>query len=438
VLYTFDPRGLASFFLTAVDVCSSCAGRGGPRKIGAAEAQRQAVYRASQRSLDQLAQDTGGIFFHDDNDLSQGLAKALDDMSSYYLIGYQPQRTDFDEVRGAPQFHKIEVKVLRAGLQVRSRNGFVGVPDPPAVTEEAGRKSAKDELQRALFSPFHANGFPVHLSAFYSAATAKNPKTGRRPTLLRVMLAIDARGLKFNDAPDGRKQLDLDIAAAAYGANNAVVASSDRTFRVAMTPDEMNQTAASGLVYNFEIGIAKPGPYQLRVAAWDANAERTGSATTFVEIPDFNRAGIALSSVQLYDSDAKRNEELTRAGVIGAGSTVTRVFASGAVLKYDYTVYGLAIDPQTGKPKVDVAVRLFRGPEQIYTGQPITLAVPEGNSTAAVHAAGEIKLPATLPPGDYALALNVNDRLEKKPSQGADQWVDFTLVKQAGIRGGLR
>jgi hypothetical protein len=47
-------------------------------------------------------------------------------------------------------------------------------------------------------------------------------------------------------------------------------------------------------------------------------------------------------------------------------------------------------------------------------------------------------LPATLPPGDYALALNVNDRLEKKPSQGADQWVDFTLVKQAGIRGGLR
>jgi hypothetical protein len=43
--------------------------------------------------------------------------------------------------------------------------------------------------------------------------------------------------------------------------------------------------------------------------------------------------------------------------------------------------------------------------------------------------AGEITLPATLPPGDYTLELSVNDLLEKKQSQGAAQWVDFTLVK---------
>jgi 5-hydroxyisourate hydrolase-like protein (transthyretin family) len=333
-------------------------------------------------------------------------------------------------VRGLPKFHKIEVKVLRPGLQVRSRNGFVGVPDPPAVLENTASKSGKEELRKALFSPFHANGFPVHLSAFYSAATAKDPKTGRRPTLLRAMLAIDARGLKFNDTPDGGKQLDLDIVAAAYGANNEVVASSDRTFRPAMTPEEMNQTVASGLVYNFEIGIPKPGPYQLRVAAWDANAELAGSASTFVEIPDFNQAGMTLSSLQLYDSDAKGNEELARAGVLGAGSAVTRVFASGATLEYDCMVYGALLDGQTGKPKLDVAVNLFRGPEQIYTGQPIALAIADGNSTAAVHAAGEIKLPATLPPGDYALELNVYDRLEKSKPQPAEQFVDFTLAKQ--------
>jgi hypothetical protein len=246
------------------------------------------------------------------------------------------------------------------------------------------------------------------------------------------MLAIDARGPKFSDTPDGRKQLNLDIVAAAYGANNEVVASSDRTFSVPMTPEEMNQTVASGLLYNFEIEIPKPGPYQLRVAAWDANAQEAGSASTFVEIPDFNRAGIALSSVQLYDSDAKRNEKLTRAGVLGAGSPVTRVFASGAVLKYDYTVYGALFDGQTGKPKLDVTVNLFRGPEQIYSGQPIALAIADGNSTTAVHGAGEIKLPVTLPPGDYALELNVTDRLERKQSQAAAQaaqWVDFTLVR---------
>jgi hypothetical protein len=153
------------------------------------------------------------------------------------------------------------------------------------------------------------------------------------------MLAIDARGLKFNDTAEGKKQLDLDIIAAAYGAESEVVASNDRTFRVAMTPDEMNQTLASGLLYGFEIEIMRPGPYQLRVAAWDANLVRVGSAATFVEIPEFNRAGIALSSAQLYDSDPGRNKELTRAGVIGAGSAVTRMFAPGAVLQL--RVHGL-------------------------------------------------------------------------------------------------
>ncbi len=340
-IYTLDARGLVSFDATALDA--------GPKAGGLRSAHgREAAYRSLQASLDELARGTGGIFFHDDNDLVQGLASDLEDMRAYYLIGYQPNREDFDKVRGQAQFHKIEVRVLRAGLRVRSRNGFVGIPDPPMVAEDAVRKSGKEELRKALSSPFHSNGFPVQLSAFYSAATRKDPKTGRRPAVLRAMLAIDARGLKFNDTSGGRKQLNLDILAEAYGSNNDVVASSDRTFSVAMAPAEMNQTVDSGLVYNFEIEIPKPGPYQLRVAAWDANAELTGSASTFVEIPDFNRTGIALSSVQLYDSDSKRNDELTRAGVIGAGSPVTRVFASGAVLKYDYTVYGPLIEKATG------------------------------------------------------------------------------------------
>ena len=435
VLYTFDARGLQSFSLTASDKCR-CAWLGEPAKIRAAEAQRQADFYGSQVSLRQMAQGTGGIFFHDDSDLGKGLASALDDLGSYYLIAYQPQRSDFDTVRGHPKFHKIEMKVLRPHLQVRSRNGFLGAPDPAPVAEPAtghrlaGPGSEREGLRKALFSPFQADGFRVQLSAFYSASTVKGPMTGRRPALLRAMLAIDARALKFNDTPEGGKQLDLVIVAVAYGANNEVVAKSDKTFSAAMTPEEMNQLIASGLVYNLEVEIQKPGPCQLRVAAWDANAERAGSASTFVEIPDFNQAGMTLSSVQLYNSDAKRNEELARAGVLGAGSAVTRVFASGATLQYDCTVYGALLDGQTGKPKLDVTAYLFRGPEQIYTGQPIALAIADGNSTAPVHAAGEIKPPATLPPGDYALELVVNDRLEKSKPQPAEQFVDFTLTTQ--------
>jgi VWFA-related protein len=105
--------------------------------------------------LDELARETGGTFFHDNNGLIKGLTNALDDLGSYYLIGYQPNRQDFDKLRGQAQFHKIVVKIPRAGLVVRSRNGFAGIPDPPAVPEDTAPKSGKEALRKALSSPFH-------------------------------------------------------------------------------------------------------------------------------------------------------------------------------------------------------------------------------------------------------------------------------------------
>jgi VWFA-related protein len=425
-IYTLDPRGLVSQFFTAVDAKGTMTLGNG---IDNDEAKRLAAYRDTQKGLEQLAQGTGGIFFHDDNDLSQGLTKALDDMSSYYLIGYQPQSADFDQVRGLPKFHKTDVKVLRAGLQVRSRNGFVGVPDPPAVSEGTARESREDELRRALFSPFQANGFPVHLSAFYSAAEDGAKKTHRLQTTLRTLMVIDARGLTPEDIAGGRKRLVLDVLAGIWGENDKAIAAVDKTFTIEKTPAEMERAVSQGLAVEVDVPVPKPGGYQLRSAVREPGSGQSGSATAFVQIPDFNRR-LAISSVLLLDRDAGRAEALARAGVMAAGGPAIRVFASGAVLDYDCTVSGFQIDTQTGKPKLDVAVRLFRGPEQIYTGRPIALAMADGNSKTAVHAAGEIKLPATLPPGDYALELIAYDRLEKSKPQHAEQFVDFSLAKQ--------
>jgi VWFA-related protein len=424
VIYTLDPRGLAPFFLTAVDDCHGC----NIHWNNGEEAKRQAAYRGSQKSLDQMAQGTGGIFFRDNNDLSQGLAKALDDMSSYYLIGYQPQSADFDPVRGLPKFHKTDVKVLRAGLQVRSRDGFVGVPDPPAASEGTARESREDELRRSLLSPFQANGFPVHLSAFYSAAEDGAKKTHRLQTTLRTLLVIDARGLTPEEIAGGKKRLVLDVLAGIWGENDKAIAAVDKTFTIEKTATEMERAVSQGLAVELDVPVQRPGGYQLRSAVREPGSGQSGSATAFVQIPDFNRR-MALSSVLLLDRDAGRAEALERAGVMAAGGPAIRVFAPGAALDYDCTVSGFQIDAQTGKPKLDVTVYLFRGPEQIYTGRPIALAIGEGNSTAAVHAAGEIKLPVTLPPGDYALELIVNDRLEKSKPQHAEQFVDFTLVR---------
>jgi len=410
VIYTLDPRGVTDFYLSAVDWCRPpvC----NPR---VEETRRENIYRNSQASLDLLARATGGLFIHDRNDLDQGLASALDDMSSYYLIGYQPHRGEFDLVRGRPRYHSIEVKVVRPGLRVRSREGFAGVPDGVAASTAT---PGEEQLRSALFSPFQANGFPVQLSAFHSVG------------VLRAMLAIDAHALKFADAANGRKRLDLEIAAGLWDADNKVAASSDKTFSNEMTPAEANELAGSGLLYGFDMVLPKPGPYQLRIAARDVTSGRLGSAYAFVAVPDFRRAALALSSIILRSPDDLANRQLIRAGVLGAGSAVTRVFAPGAKLSYDSVISGELVDQPRLAPKLDMEVRLFRGSEQIFSSPAIPVPAQQPPD---MHAAGEIRIPAAMAPGSYALEILVYDPHQKR-AQPAEEWTDFRLVDPAAAK----
>ncbi len=409
VIYTLDPRGVTPFSLTAADWCKRplC-------NPSAEEFRRERLYRDSQTSLAVLARATGGLFIHDRNDLDQGLADALSDMGSYYLIGYQPHREDFDLVGGRPRYHRIEVKILRPGLQVRSRAGFAGVPDSAA---DSAVRSGDEQFRNALFSPFQANGIPVQLSAFHSAR------------VLRAMLAIDAHALTFTDAANGRKRLDLEIVAGLWGADNKVAASSDKTFSGEMAPAEASDLAASGLLYGFDMVLPKPGSYQLRIAVRDVTSGRLGSAYSFVEVPDFRRAALALSSLTLRDPDEARNQELIRAGIPGAGSAVTRVFTPGAKLSYDSAIFGAIVDESKSAPKLQMEVRLFRGSDRIFSSPPIPVPAQQ---PPEIHAAGEIRLPAAMAPGNYTVQLVVYD--PQQSAAAAEQWTDFTLVNPTAVQ----
>ena len=55
------------------------------------------------------------------------MGRAVDDQEGYYLIGYNPDDASFKPDKSGPRYHKIQIKVKRPGLRVRSRKGFYGV-----------------------------------------------------------------------------------------------------------------------------------------------------------------------------------------------------------------------------------------------------------------------------------------------------------------------
>jgi VWFA-related protein len=75
---------------------------------------------ASARSevLADLAYGTGGMFFHNNNDLREGFRQTADVPAYIYLLGFSPQKLD-------GKFHKLKVKVNGADkMTVQARTGY--------------------------------------------------------------------------------------------------------------------------------------------------------------------------------------------------------------------------------------------------------------------------------------------------------------------------
>jgi VWFA-related protein len=89
----------------------------------------------SQKVLDEMARRTGGISIKNDNDYSGAIARVMQDQLGYYLISHKPSRPRSKPGKDSPLFHKISVRVARAGLKVRfhsSRGSFaVYYPEYP-------------------------------------------------------------------------------------------------------------------------------------------------------------------------------------------------------------------------------------------------------------------------------------------------------------------
>ncbi len=83
--------------------------------------------------LYELATNTDGIPIVNTNDLHKGVGRVVDDLTSYYLVGYTSTNTKTDG-----RVRQIQVKVKGRGIQVRHRRSYRA----PSAAETAARASS--------------------------------------------------------------------------------------------------------------------------------------------------------------------------------------------------------------------------------------------------------------------------------------------------------
>lgn len=433
--FTFDPQvlanGLASSqpprVTTRVDQSLSAQAQRDSieafRKLNELADSRRAENIESQTVLSFLAQQTGGIALRNRNDLGQGLQQIMNDQKGYYLIGFRPEESTIDPKTGRRRSLRLEVKVKRSGLRVRSRNGFYGVTDE----ERRPRGATRDEqLAAALLSPFASDGVRLRLTSLFG----NNQEKG---SFMRSLLQVEANDLTLTDEPDGSRKAILDVVAVNYGESGRVIDQLAQTQTVNIAKEAQERVLKDGLIYVLDVPIKQAGAYQMRIAVRDAASGRIGAASQYVEVPNLSKNQFTLSGIILNGTVPAKSSAASGADKAAedagqqAGPAVRRL-GQGMILNYGYTIYNAQLDG-AGQPQVQTQMRLFRDGVEVFKGRVLPFNVGQQTDLKRLSAGGRILIGPDLLPGQYVLQVLVTDALAKDKLNVATQWIDFEIVK---------
>lgn len=141
--YPFDTRGLAGFDRDMGDRNETMVGDQGEwfnRATGTAPGSLmgdRASLNARLDSLRMLAENTDGLAVINTNDLDGGARRIVQDLSSYYLLGYYSSNESLDG-----KWRTIRVRIKRPGVQVRARKGYRALRPEDMITATAAARGA--------------------------------------------------------------------------------------------------------------------------------------------------------------------------------------------------------------------------------------------------------------------------------------------------------
>jgi len=212
----------------------------------------------AQETMREMARETGGRAYVNQNEIKVGVERAFQDNSASYTLGYYPENKKYDG-----KYRQIRVKVKRDGVQVQSRKGYYAL-DP---TQTKGYNS-QQEVASAL-----GDSTAATLVGF--SAQVKAPSANSVKGKLGVTFLVDANTLSAEDTPAG-KHLNVALFATVYSPSGKMLANRSQKVDQSFDANTYQQILQHGLMLHMDMDPIA-GPNQLRLAVQDI---RTGLVGT--------------------------------------------------------------------------------------------------------------------------------------------------------------
>lgn len=214
--------------------------------------------------LGELADGTGGTWFHNSNNLDEGLRRLSTHPEFIYYLAFSPTNLKTDG-----KYHSLKVQIRNAkDLTVQARRGYFAAA---RVTDPA--EAAKQEIQDALFSGDEVHDLAVQLQTqfFKSGETAK----------LVVLAKLDPKTLQFHkDA--GRNRNDLTVVSGVFDRNGNFISALQKMVEMRLKDETLAGTGGIAVRSSFDV---TPGSYIVRLVVRDSEQKALAAESAVVEIP---------------------------------------------------------------------------------------------------------------------------------------------------------
>jgi VWFA-related protein len=238
----------------------------------AATAVDQDLYRrqsdlASSDTLGELADGTGGTWFHNNNDLRLGFQLLTAPPEYTYLLGFAPQNLKFDG-----SYHALKVSLKNSnGLTLQARRGYYA----PKHAVDPGQQ-AKEEIREAVFSREEMKDIPLDVETQFFKSTDVKAR-------LSVVAKVDVRGLHFQKA-DGRNNDTLLVVSGVFDRNGNLISAIEKRVEMRLLDQTLEKRLGSGIALRSNFDVT-PGSYVIRVVVRDQDGQMMAARNGVIEIP---------------------------------------------------------------------------------------------------------------------------------------------------------
>lgn len=225
---------------------------------------------ASQHTMDNMAERTGGRSFKNSNDLVTELHSGIEDGAAYYTLSYYPDNKNWDG-----QFRVIQIKSNHADIKLRYREGYYAL-DPEKLNKEAADATGENFSRSLQLDSPEATG------VIFQALIL--PPSGSTKKVL-VTFHVNPQTITFDRKTGDEEFAKLNCSVWVYSNGKGKPGMFNETVTANLKPkDYQLMMEQHFLACNQELDL-KPGNYTLRLGVLDRTSNKFGTATYPLTVP---------------------------------------------------------------------------------------------------------------------------------------------------------